>query len=126
MLHPRCSIVAYSGPIVIGSNCIIEETAIIVNRTKGVMIIGDDNHFQVGCREFPTSRSTLGSQPCSQMIVLTKSIAQASNPHKSATATSSTLAVGLPLWSQSATTAVSAQAASFYPVPSHHQYQLHH
>ncbi|ORY92953.1 trimeric LpxA-like protein [Leucosporidium creatinivorum] len=50
VLHPRCSIVAYSGPIVIGSNCIIEETVIIVNRTKGVMRIGDNNHFQVGCR----------------------------------------------------------------------------
>ena len=59
------------GPIVIGSNCIIEESVIIVNRCalldvqlsviastdtkrrrKEVMGIGDDNLFEIGCREY--------------------------------------------------------------------------
>ncbi|OBZ65118.1 Dynactin subunit 6 [Grifola frondosa] len=44
-----------SGSIVIGSGCIIEEGAIIVNRRKEVMRIGDDNLFEIGCRvESPT------------------------------------------------------------------------
>ncbi|KAK4047709.1 hypothetical protein OIV83_005217 [Microbotryomycetes sp. JL201] len=50
VLHPRATIVAVSGPIVLGSNNIIEEQAIIVNRSKTVMDIGNDNHFQVGSR----------------------------------------------------------------------------
>ena len=32
VLHPRCTILALSGPIVVGSNCIVEENAVIVNR----------------------------------------------------------------------------------------------
>ncbi|KAK4698352.1 dynactin 6, partial [Phenoliferia sp. Uapishka_3] len=39
-----------SAPIILGSNCIIEEGVVIVNRTKQPLIIGDDNLFQVGCR----------------------------------------------------------------------------
>jgi dynactin-6 len=51
VLHPKCTIVAMGGPIVIGIHCIIEENVVIVNRSKQTMIIGDYNLFQVGCRE---------------------------------------------------------------------------
>jgi dynactin 6 len=32
IVHPKATIFAIAGPIVIGANCIIEEAAIIVNR----------------------------------------------------------------------------------------------
>lgn len=32
VLHPRCTILALSGPIVVGSNCIVEENVVMVNR----------------------------------------------------------------------------------------------
>lgn len=32
VVHPKCSILAIDGPIEIGQNCIVEETAVIVNR----------------------------------------------------------------------------------------------
>ncbi|EIW55421.1 trimeric LpxA-like protein [Trametes versicolor FP-101664 SS1] len=55
IVHPKATIFAIAGPIVIGSGCIIEEGAIIVNRRKEVMHIGDDNLFEIGCRvECPT------------------------------------------------------------------------
>ncbi|EPQ51999.1 trimeric LpxA-like protein [Gloeophyllum trabeum ATCC 11539] len=52
IVHPKATIFAIAGPIVIGSNNIIEEGAIIVNRQarKEVMRIGDDNLFEIGCR----------------------------------------------------------------------------
>lgn len=50
VLHPRCTIFAYAGPIILGECCIVEETAIIVNRSKEPMIIGAYNLFEVGCR----------------------------------------------------------------------------
>ncbi|KAI0001762.1 trimeric LpxA-like protein [Russula vinacea] len=50
IVHPKATIFAIAGPIVIGANCIIEESAIIVNRRKEVMRIGDDNLFEIGCR----------------------------------------------------------------------------
>ncbi|TFY82493.1 hypothetical protein EWM64_g1515 [Hericium alpestre] len=54
-VHPKATIFAIAGPIVIGMGCIIEEGAIIVNRRKEVMRIGDDNLFEIGCRvESPT------------------------------------------------------------------------
>ena len=55
MLHPRCTILALSGPIFLGSNNILEENVVIVNRLKQPLTIGDSNLFQVGCRiESPT------------------------------------------------------------------------
>lgn len=33
IVHPKATIFAIAGPIVIGANCIIEEAAIIVNRS---------------------------------------------------------------------------------------------
>jgi dynactin-6 len=63
VLHPRCTILAMMGPILLGCNCIVEENAVIVNRTKQKMVIGDDNVFQVGCRvESPSigSSNTFG------------------------------------------------------------------
>ena len=50
IVHPKASIFAIAGPILIGSNNIIEEGAIIVNRRKEPMRIGDDNLFEIGCR----------------------------------------------------------------------------
>ncbi|GAA5878797.1 hypothetical protein JCM16303_007186 [Sporobolomyces ruberrimus] len=50
VLQPRCTILALSGPIIIGSNNIIEENVVIVNRLKQPLVIGDYNLFQVGCR----------------------------------------------------------------------------
>ena len=32
VIHPKCSILAMGGPIVIGKECLVEETAVIVNR----------------------------------------------------------------------------------------------
>lgn len=32
VLHPKCTVVAMGGPIVIGSHCIVEENVVIVNR----------------------------------------------------------------------------------------------
>ncbi|KAF8969644.1 trimeric LpxA-like protein [Flammula alnicola] len=55
IVHPKATIFAIAGPIVIGMGCIIEEGAIIVNRRREVMRIGDDNLFEIGCRiESPT------------------------------------------------------------------------
>ncbi|KAF5358553.1 hypothetical protein D9756_001308 [Leucocoprinus leucothites] len=50
IIHPKATIFAIAGPIIIGSGCIIEEAAIIVNRKKETMRIGDDNLFEIGCR----------------------------------------------------------------------------
>lgn len=65
IVHPKATIFAAGGPIVIGSGCIVEEGAIILNRyvvlcrslqyligyrRKEVMRIGDDNLFEIGCR----------------------------------------------------------------------------
>lgn len=58
VVHPRCSILATSGPIVIGPDCVIEEQVVIVNDNGGgggdggdgaVMEIGGMNLFEVGC-----------------------------------------------------------------------------
>jgi dynactin-6 len=32
VVHPRAAILAVGGPIVIGRNCVLEETAVLVNR----------------------------------------------------------------------------------------------
>ncbi|WWD15827.1 hypothetical protein CI109_100251 [Kwoniella shandongensis] len=50
VVHPKASILALGGPIVIGAECVIEETVIIVNRGTEIMKIGDGNHFMVGSR----------------------------------------------------------------------------
>ncbi|GAA5974243.1 hypothetical protein JCM21900_006288 [Sporobolomyces salmonicolor] len=63
ILQPRCTVLAMSGPIVFGSNNIIEENVVIVNRLKQPMVIGDNNLFEVGCRiESPSigSHNTFG------------------------------------------------------------------
>ncbi|CAG8511125.1 11365_t:CDS:2, partial [Scutellospora calospora] len=49
VLHPQCKILAESGPIVIGSNNIIEENVTIINKQPTSLIIGDENVFEVGC-----------------------------------------------------------------------------
>lgn len=56
MIHPRVSILAKAGPIVIGENCLIEEYTTIINdvdesdpdRPK-TLVIGSNNVFEVGC-----------------------------------------------------------------------------
>ena len=50
VIHPKATIFAFAGPIVIGAGCIIEEAVVIVNRRKEVMRIGDNNLFEIGCR----------------------------------------------------------------------------
>ncbi|CAF0875154.1 unnamed protein product [Brachionus calyciflorus] len=56
LIHPSVKIIAEAGPIIIGENNLIEEQTIIINRFKEgddeskmkVMIIGDNNVFEVG------------------------------------------------------------------------------
>ncbi|OCF55292.1 hypothetical protein L486_07405 [Kwoniella mangroviensis CBS 10435] len=50
VVHPKATILALGGAIVIEKNCVIEEGTIIVNRNTGIMSMGDNNHFMVGCR----------------------------------------------------------------------------
>lgn len=50
VIHPKAKIISMGGPIVIGSNCIIEEGVFITNRRKEIMRIGDDNLFEIGCQ----------------------------------------------------------------------------
>ncbi|RPD55404.1 hypothetical protein L226DRAFT_432688, partial [Lentinus tigrinus ALCF2SS1-7] len=49
IVHLKATTFAIARLIVIGSGCIIEEHAIIVNRSKEVMRIGDHNLFTIGC-----------------------------------------------------------------------------
>ncbi|KAK7791089.1 hypothetical protein R5R35_000510 [Gryllus longicercus] len=57
VIHPRASIIAEAGPIIIGENNLIEEQSVIINRIpKGeqptstpVLIIGANNVFEVDC-----------------------------------------------------------------------------
>uniref|UniRef100_A0A1L8DVN9 Dynactin subunit 6 n=1 Tax=Nyssomyia neivai TaxID=330878 RepID=A0A1L8DVN9_9DIPT len=59
VIHPSATIIAESGPIIIGENCIIEEYVTIIHRvpreqmTSGdrapVLVIGANNVFEVGC-----------------------------------------------------------------------------
>lgn len=54
VVHPKATILAEAGPIVIGDNCIIEEYATIAHRVDqgepgGVLTIGPNNVFEVGC-----------------------------------------------------------------------------
>jgi hypothetical protein len=58
IIHPKATIFAVAGPIVIGADNIIEEGAIVVNRRKEVMRIGDDNLFEIGCRTFYFSNAS--------------------------------------------------------------------
>ncbi|KAI8052253.1 trimeric LpxA-like protein [Syncephalis plumigaleata] len=48
VLHPKCSVIADVGPIVIGRNNIIEEGVVIINRNQMPLVIGDENIFEVG------------------------------------------------------------------------------
>lgn len=51
ILHPKCTIISLGGPITLGEGCIVEEAAIILNRsTREPMIIGSCNHFETACR----------------------------------------------------------------------------
>ncbi|WVW83230.1 hypothetical protein I302_105249 [Kwoniella bestiolae CBS 10118] len=50
VIHPKSTILALGGAIVMGKNCVVEEGAIIVNRNKQIMRIGNNNHFMIGCR----------------------------------------------------------------------------
>ncbi|WVQ98613.1 hypothetical protein IAU59_005743 [Kwoniella sp. CBS 9459] len=64
VIHPKATILALGGPIVLGKECIVEELAVIVNRNKTVMRIGDHNHFMVACRiESPSIGSYNTFQP---------------------------------------------------------------
>ena len=58
IVHPRAAILALGGPIVLGEGCIVEETAMIVNRRSETMRIGDYNVFEPGCRTAAASSQT--------------------------------------------------------------------
>lgn len=58
IIHPRVTIIAKSGPIIIGENCLIEEFSTIIHDTgvdssslekSPVLVIGANNVFEVGC-----------------------------------------------------------------------------
>lgn len=62
VVHPSAQIIAESGPIIVGENCIIEEYAKIIHRIPSghklyqenpekphVLVIGSNNIFEVGC-----------------------------------------------------------------------------
>ena len=49
VVHPKAAIYGLGGGIVLGEDCIVEEGATIVNRTREVMVIGKGCHFMVGC-----------------------------------------------------------------------------
>ncbi|GAB0099829.1 Dynactin subunit 6 [Sergentomyia squamirostris] len=58
VIHPSATVIAESGPIIIGENCIIEEYVTILYRAPSgqapekplVLVIGANNVFEVGCR----------------------------------------------------------------------------
>jgi len=52
VIHPSALIIAKSGPIVFGENCIVEEYAEILNIDPlgKTLMIGANNIFEVGCR----------------------------------------------------------------------------
>ncbi|EJU02175.1 trimeric LpxA-like protein, partial [Dacryopinax primogenitus] len=50
VVHPKVTIYAIAGPIIIGSGCIIEEGVVIVNKHKETMRIGDENHLEINSR----------------------------------------------------------------------------
>jgi dynactin-6 len=62
VVHPSAQIIAESGPIIVGENCIVEEYAKIIHRIPSshklyqenpekphVLVIGSNNIFEVGC-----------------------------------------------------------------------------
>jgi len=49
VLHPKCTINAEAGPILIGKNNVFEENSIIYNSCSTPLLIGDENIFEVGC-----------------------------------------------------------------------------
>lgn len=58
IVHTSASIIAEAGPIIIGENCIVEEYAKIIYKSKpgddsvdrpATLIIGSNNVFEVGC-----------------------------------------------------------------------------
>jgi dynactin-6 len=60
VVHPKAQIIAEAGPIIIGENNLIEERAKIINakdpnatsETSRVMIIGNNNVFEVDCKSY--------------------------------------------------------------------------
>ncbi|GAA5844389.1 hypothetical protein JCM3766R1_006377 [Sporobolomyces carnicolor] len=50
VIQPRCTLLALSGPIVLGTDNVLEENVVIVNRLRRPLVIGDYNLFQVGSR----------------------------------------------------------------------------
>lgn len=50
IIHPTANIIAKNGPIIIGSNNLVEERVNIINNRSEPMIIGDHNVFEVDSR----------------------------------------------------------------------------
>jgi len=48
VVHPKAKIIAESGPIIIGDGNLIEEQAVIINRSQNPLTIGHNNVFEIG------------------------------------------------------------------------------
>ncbi|WVR05073.1 hypothetical protein IAU60_002085 [Kwoniella sp. DSM 27419] len=71
VIHPKASIQALGGPIVLGRNCVVEELSVIINRNPSPLHIGDSNQFMVGSRvESPSIGSGNVFQPRCQVSTL--------------------------------------------------------
>jgi len=74
IIHPKASIQALGGPIIIGQKCMVEEGTKIVNRGGNAMRIGDGNVFMVGCSvESPSVGDNNVFQPGSKTAGVTVS-----------------------------------------------------
>ena len=51
ILHPKCTVIALAGPIILGQGNIVEEMAVIVNRRPETLVVGENNLFEAGCRK---------------------------------------------------------------------------
>ncbi|CAJ0930383.1 unnamed protein product, partial [Mesorhabditis belari] len=49
IVHPTASIKATNGPIEFGESNLIEEQVVIENLSEDPLIIGPNNHFEIGC-----------------------------------------------------------------------------
>ena len=50
VIHPKAQILAQNGPIVIGTDNLIEECVVICNKSKTPLRIGNENIFEVSSR----------------------------------------------------------------------------
>lgn len=61
VIHPKAQIIAENGPIIIGSDNLIEECVVIRNKYKTPLKIGNENIFEV-CSKFEGNISLMKMQ----------------------------------------------------------------